>query len=67
MGAPTKAEQIAATRRFFRNCREWELLPRRFDPSRALAAPRGIATLLGPDPRVIADFIWAKPMWAAEP
>lgn len=38
--------------------------PRRFDPQRALATPRSVAALLGPDPRVIADEIWAKLMWA---
>ena len=27
-------------------------------------APRSIAALIGPDPRVIADEIWAKLMWA---
>jgi integrase len=62
--ASTKAGQIAALRRFFRDCQEWDWLPRRFDPQRALATPRSIAALLGPDPRVIADDIWAKLMWA---
>jgi len=60
----TKAGQIAAVRRFFRDCQEWEWLPTHFDPNRALATPRSIAALLGPDPRVIADDIWAKLMWA---
>ncbi|WP_202426539.1 hypothetical protein [Streptomyces sp. HUCO-GS316] len=62
--APTKAGQITALRTFFRDCREWEWLPRRFDPLRALAIPRSITALLGPDPRVIADEIWAKLLWA---
>lgn len=51
--APTKAGQITALRTFFRDCQEWDWLPRRFDPLRALAIPRSIAALLGPDPRVL--------------
>ena len=62
--AATKATQLSAVRTFFRDCQEWEWIPRRFDPRRALATPRSIAALLGPDPRVIADEIWAKLMWA---
>jgi integrase len=62
--AGTKAAHIAAVRTFFRDLQEWELVPRRFDPQRALGTPRSIAALLGPDPRVIADEIWAKLMWA---
>ena len=62
--AATKAGHLAVLRTFFRDLQEWELVPRRFDPARALAVPRSIAALLGPDPRVIADDIWAKLMWA---
>ena len=62
--AATKAAHLAAVRTFFRDLQEWEQIPRRFDPQRALAVPRSIAALLGPDPRVIADDIWAKLMWA---
>lgn len=62
--AATKAGQITALRTFFRDCQEWEWLPRSFDPLRALAIPRSITALLGPDPRVIADEIWAKLLWA---
>ncbi|MEU4583295.1 tyrosine-type recombinase/integrase [Kitasatospora aureofaciens] len=62
--APTKAAQITALRTFFRDCQEWEWLPRRFDPLRALAIPRSITALLGPDPRVIAAEVWAKLLWA---
>jgi integrase len=62
--APSKQGQIAALRRFFTDCQEWEWLPRRFDPLRALATPPSIAALLGPNPRVIAEEIWAKLLWA---
>ncbi|WP_439681168.1 tyrosine-type recombinase/integrase [Embleya sp. MST-111070] len=62
--AATKAGHITALRTFFKDCQEWEWLPRSFDPLRALAIPRSITALLGPDPRVIADEIWAKLLWA---
>ncbi len=39
-------------------------MPRRFDPTRALATPRSVLALIGPDPRVIADDVWAKLLWA---
>ena len=60
----TKAHQLMATRTFFRDCQEWEWIPRRFDPGRALAVPRSVAVLIGADPRVIADEVWAKLLWA---
>ena len=64
LAAGSKESQLAAIRRFFDDCQEGEWLPRRFDPQRALATPRSIAALLGPNPRVIADEIWAKLLWA---
>ena len=56
----TKAHMLMATRTFFRDCQEWEWFPRRFDPTRALALPRSVGALIGTDPRVIADDVWAK-------
>jgi integrase len=64
LSARTKAGYIVAVRTFFHNCQEWEWIPRRFDPARALATPRSILALTGPNPRVIADDIWAKLLWA---
>ena len=60
----SKAHILGATRVFFRDCQEWEWIPRRFDPGRALAVPRSVAALIGADPRVIADDVWAKLLWA---
>jgi len=60
----TKSHMLMATRTFFRDCQEWEWFPRRFDPSRALALPRSVSALIGTDPRVIADDVWAKLLWA---
>jgi integrase len=60
----TKAGMLTATRAFFRDCQEWEWFPRRFDPARALGTPRSVSALIGPNPRVIADDVWAKLLWA---
>ncbi len=60
----SKASLIGALRTFFCDLQEWEWIERRFDPRRALGIPRSIAALIGPDPRVIADDVWAKLMWA---
>ncbi|WP_010310082.1 tyrosine-type recombinase/integrase [Saccharopolyspora spinosa] len=60
----TKAHILMATRMFFRDCQEWDWFPRRFDPARALAVPRSVASLIGTNPRVIADEVWAKLLWA---
>jgi hypothetical protein len=46
--ASTKAGHIAALRTFFGDLHEWEWLPRRFDPQRALGTPSSIAALVGP-------------------
>ena len=59
-----KMHHIAAMSAFFRDCQEWGWLPRRFDPRRCFAVPRSIRALTGPDPRVLADDIWAKLLWA---
>lgn len=50
----TKAHILMASRTFFRDCQEWEWIPRRFDPARALAVPRSVS----------ADDVWAKLLWA---
>jgi len=60
----TKAHILMASRTFFRDCQEWEWIPRRFDPTSALAVPRSVSALIGTDPRVIADDVWAKLLWA---
>jgi hypothetical protein len=62
--AREKASYLYGARRFFQECQEWEWIPRRFDPARCLAVPRTVKSLIGPNPRVIADDIWAKLLWA---
>ena len=60
----TKSGFLSGVRRFFKDCQEWEWIPRKFSPERALATPRSITALIKPNPRVIADDIWAKLLWA---
>ena len=60
----TKSGLLAGARQFFRDCQEWGWISRRFDPARALATPRSVRALIGPDPRVISDDVWAKLLWA---
>jgi hypothetical protein len=64
MSPSTKDGALTAGRAFFRDLQEWEWIPRRFAPGRALETPRPIRALLGPNPRVIADEVWAKLLWA---
>lgn len=64
LGANSKAQHINTLRSFFIDLQEWELIERRFDPRRVLTVPRSISALIGPEPRVIADDIWAKLLWA---
>src|SRR5438445_4362765 len=67
-GAPllarSKAWLLAATRRFFIDCQEWGWCAVRFDPTRTLATPRSVKALIAPNPRVLADDVWAKLLWA---
>jgi integrase len=60
----TKVHHLVTSRTFFRDCQEWEWIPRRFDPTKALAASRSVTALVSTDPRVIADDVWAKLLWA---
>jgi integrase len=64
VGPRYKRHFLAALRAFFLDCQEWGWIARRFDPGRALATPRSIRTLIGPNPRVISDDVWAKLLYA---
>jgi len=64
LGPRSKAQLIWSLRTFFRDVQEWEWIERRFDARRVFALPRAIKALIGPEPRVIADDVWAKLMWA---
>jgi integrase len=60
----SKDRLLASMRKFFRDCQEWQWIPRNFSPERALATPSTIRNLIGPNPRVIDSDIWAKLLWA---
>lgn len=60
----SKAALLTAMRQFFRDCQEWGWIPVRFNPYQALATPRSVRALIGPDPRIIQDAVWAKLVWA---
>ncbi len=64
MKPKAKVHHFSSMRIFFRDLQEWEWISRRFDPFRCFATPRSIKALVGPDPRVIADDVWAKLLWA---
>lgn len=69
IGEPMKPAAIAAhlrcVRAFFNNLQEWEWIVPRFAPAQTLVPSRAIRAKIGPVPRVIADDIWAKLIWAA--
>jgi hypothetical protein len=62
--SPKKRSYLRIACSFFSDCQDWEWIPRRFDPARALATLRSIMALLGAAPGVIAQDIWAKLLWA---
>lgn len=64
MSAKSKTHHLAAMRAFFRDCQEWGWMAHRLDPRRCFAAPQAILRQIGPNPRVIADDVWAKLLWA---
>lgn len=60
----TKNYFIGALRVFFRDCQRWEWMPVHFNPDQALSTPSSILRFIGPDPRPLAEDIWAKLLWA---
>jgi len=60
----SKSRLLGSARTFFQDCQEWGWIRRHFDPRRCFATPRSLRALIAPNPRVIADDIWAKLLWA---
>ena len=60
----TIAHNLNAMRAFFRDCHEWGWFKNNFNPGKVFRNPTSINIKLAPDPRVIADDIWAKLLWA---
>jgi hypothetical protein len=64
LSAKAKLHHLAALSAFFRDAQEWGWVTRRFDARRSFAVPRTVRALIGPNPRVLADDVWAKLLWA---
>ncbi len=62
--ANTRLHGMTSLRLFFQDLQQWDVIPRRFDPYRAFRCPRSITCLLERNPRVLADDVWAKLIWA---
>jgi hypothetical protein len=60
----SKFAHIQALRCFFSDLMTWEWMTVRFDPRRTFQCPRSVAALCSPKPRIIAEDIWAKLLWA---
>ena len=60
----TRIQGMTTLRTFFQDLQQWEVIPARFEPYRAFRAPRSLASLVQSDPRVLADDVWAKLVWA---
>ena len=60
----SKVAHIAAVRVLLRDCQDWGWIPRRFDPIRSMPFTRAMLSQRKPSPRVIADDVWAKLLWA---
>ena len=59
-----KMLNYTALRVFFADLQEWGVIPPRFDPYRSFTPPRSVKALVTTTPRVIADDVWAKLLWA---
>jgi len=59
-----KMLNYTALRVFFADLQEWGVIPPRFDPYRSFTPPRSVKALVATTPRVIADDVWAKLLWA---
>lgn len=55
---------LGVLRRTFMDAQEWGWSERRFNPQRVFATPRTLKQRIGPHPRIIADDVWAKLLWA---
>src|SRR5260370_30070220 len=57
-------QNYTAVRTFFADLQEWGVIPPKFDPYRSFSPPRSVKAFIGSSPRVIADDVWAKLLWA---
>jgi len=64
LSVSSRLGHISALRCFFTDLLLWELIPYRFDPKQTFCFPRSLALLRTPNPRIIAEDVWAKLLWA---
>ena len=64
LSVTSRLGHIRALRCFLTDLLLWELVPYRFDPKQTFRFPRSLALLRSPNPRVIAEDVWAKLLWA---
>ena len=50
-----RARMLGHIRTFFHDLQEWGWIPVRFSPERVFRAPRSLTSLVGPEPRIVAD------------
>ena len=64
LSVSSRLGHLSALRCFFADLFLWELVPRRFDPRLTFRFPRSLALVRSPNPRIIAEDVWAKLLWA---
>jgi hypothetical protein len=64
LSVSSRIGHISALRCFFTDLLLWELVPYRFDPKQTFRFPRSLMLLRSPNPRIIAEDVWAKLLWA---
>jgi hypothetical protein len=62
--APSTRAGRSILRTLFRDLQQRDLIPRKFDPVLRIVTPKSLIAIIGPNPRAIADDIWAKLVWA---
>lgn len=60
MKAHSKIHHLRAMSAFFRDCQEWDWLPRRFNPGHVFAIPSTLNSEIEDEPRVIEEGVWLK-------
>jgi hypothetical protein len=64
LSVSSRYSHISSLRCFFTDLLLWELIPYRFDPKQAFRYPRSLVLMRTPNPRIIAEDVWAKLLWA---
>ena len=62
--ASSRYSHLMALRCIFKDLLLWDWIPYRFDPKPIFRLPRSVANTRSPSPRIIAEDVWAKLLWA---